>query len=80
MSKPAASIEILEFGSLLMARRSKLFALANWMTEDEHEADFVVRQAMSVVWRSCDSTFCRSDLTPKLYGLVREGLRRSLLR
>jgi DNA-directed RNA polymerase specialized sigma24 family protein len=75
MAEPATSIETLEFGCLLMAHRSKLVALTRWMTGNRDGADVVVRQAMTLLWRSRGSVVCPDEMSSRLNDLVREGVR-----
>jgi hypothetical protein len=67
-------METLEYGHLLIRRRQRAQALANWLTPDQQRAQAAVVRAMAMAWRSRDRLESEAELDRSLARWVRTGL------
>jgi DNA-directed RNA polymerase specialized sigma24 family protein len=59
-------METLQYGHMLLDRRQRLQALANWLTSDRARALAVVDRAMIAAWRSREEIDHEAELDPHL--------------
>jgi hypothetical protein len=67
-------METLEFGYLLMRRRPRLQALANWLAPNEPRARAAVEKAIAQAWRSRERIATEADIDPNLRSWFRAAM------